>query len=325
MALSGSRGREGYNGQYMDDFGRFRETQEREDTTVDRRDASGYHGPGSYHCSNSSLDQPHYDNLATHLNYCSQNDSASFTEVISVNENSTDETFMGSPSFIYRSYSDTSSSVSEGGSSLQSNNKQKDYLYGDDACLFPSVPNAARPESNIRNTCGVFNILPNGELVDDQILPPLPSGVFTKHQAIPSGPNPYALTKSSRCGTGLFVEDKDHFSSDRVLQPRQSNTNNVPLKIESFIEKPRLACMTHGKLDSLDNHQDDLIQNQVMVEKCCGGSLFVTSPRSFLTGAAGKNDCGSSVTALKNTSTCAPERMQSNQQLWSTRPSDVSA
>mmetsp|Transcript_44455 Transcript_44455/g.107559 ORF Transcript_44455/g.107559 Transcript_44455/m.107559 type:complete len:501 (+) Transcript_44455:345-1847(+) len=327
MALAGRGAREGNSCLYMDDYHRCREAQEREETTVDRRHPSKYSGPGSYHGSNSSLEQPQYDALTTSLSFISQNDSTRFPGVISMNENSTDESFMGGASIIHRSYSDTSSSVSDGGSSFQSNNKQKDYLYGDDASLFPAGPNVTRLENNISSTCGVFNILPNGELVDDQILPPLPSGAFTKHQAIPSGPNPYALTNSSRSnlqtGTCLFMEDKARSSSDQVLQPRQSNINNLPLKIESLIEKPRLACMPLGKLDSLDNQQNELIQNQVMIEKCDGGSLFVTSPRSFLMGAASKNDCTSSFIAPKKV--CAAERMQPKQQLLWTGQSYVSA
>mmetsp|Transcript_44456 Transcript_44456/g.107565 ORF Transcript_44456/g.107565 Transcript_44456/m.107565 type:complete len:490 (+) Transcript_44456:345-1814(+) len=320
MVLAGSGAREGYNRLYMDDYHRCREAQEREESTV-------YLGNGSYHGSNSSLKQPHYDALTTDLSLIPQNDCTRFTDVISMNENSTDESFMSGAYIIHRSYSDTSSSVSDGGSSFQSNNKQKDYLYGDDASLFPAGPNATRPEKDISGTCGVFTILPNGELVDDQILPPLPSGAFTKHQAIPSGPNPYALTNSSRSnlqtGTCLFMEDKARSSSDQVLQPRQSNINNLPLKIESLIEKPRLACMPLGKLDSLDNQQNELIQNQVMIEKCDGGSLFVTSPRSFLMGAASKNDCTSSFIAPKKV--CAAERMQPKQQLLWTGQSYVSA
>jgi hypothetical protein len=278
-----------YTSRYSENHHR-RNEQNQQAQTVPSVLRHTYNSGGSYYGGvDFSLRQPYYHvpaNATCHIRYSNNRD-----------QNAKDDDGCLGERAIQRSYSDTSS-ASGAGSSID---KQKDYLYGDDASLFPA-PSIV--DTNTNSSKGGALLLSNENLGVGQILPPLPSDVFEKHRPIPSGPNPYALKLSSGLKTATAIIDAVGNVPDegRVLQPRQSNlslkietiaddetASHTPFSINKGNHRTSHASNINKALDDKGHHRaaaEQIRKQSKMVE---GGSLFVTSPRSFLMGVRTAN------------------------------------
>lgn len=140
----------------------------------------------------------------------------------------------------------------------------------------------------------------------DQILPPLPAHAFEKSETILSGPNPYALI--------LDVSINSSFPSKSNISPpsalplpsprmRQNESSAFPTKFGRILSPHNASSVVVGiRANGLgqqsqefvvdnNNNNDKLNHNGYRAERLekqrqnvQGGSLFVTSPRSFLMG-----------------------------------------
>jgi hypothetical protein len=132
--------------------------------------------------------------------------------------------------------------------------------------------------SNILPPCAhITNTKGNND--DGYILPPLPSNAF-ENEPIPSGPNPYALK--------LSTHPEGYYS--RHPQPplsRQHGYGYPTMTNPQFQQQPPSLQMPYSNQHNqqqhppYDYHAERLEKQRQNVE---GGSLFCTSPRSFLMG-----------------------------------------
>jgi hypothetical protein len=170
---------------------------------------------------------------------------------------------------------------------------------------FPSLQASSSESSN--------EMIPGYE--DYQILPPMPTNVFHDQRLIPTGPNPYALN-TSKSGKGMFNLNRmghdsvratlafeatsvqplvvsagveTHLHSPRILEPLKhicSNSRHNKFIGEMLTETQKdFAYVSVDK--SMCPDQDNVYRSQRLEkqrQKVAGGSLFVTSPRSFLMG-----------------------------------------
>ena len=123
-------------------------------------------------------------------------------------------------------------------------------------------------------------------LSEEGILPPLPKPKSNKKDVIPSGPNPYALKHTSRQGTYVPKITTDHksfgtlFFGGGIFSPlvdENLSPHTCPQPTQSNHPSKR------NEVNEGDNSYtaERLEKQRQNVE---GGSLFVTSPRSFLMG-----------------------------------------
>jgi hypothetical protein len=154
---------------------------------------------------------------------------------------------------------------------------------------------------------------------DGQILPPMPPNAFHKQRPIPTGPNPYALNASTPATNTLLPAntfgynsagvtmsyaassmpppatsaiDETHSRHPGILQPlsyvcsnSHHNINVAEIPGENMDKK--FSFVSLDKLASWfpeihDGYREERLEKQR--QNVEGGSLFVTSPRSFLMG-----------------------------------------
>lgn len=151
---------------------------------------------------------------------------------------------------------------------------------------------------------GVFSHLDGTQRVHpEQILPPLPSNSFHKSESIPSGPNPYALklsattarsflpkaTISPPLGAPLSSPSSQNHDAPSLRGPLQQGIMQPQNRSYSFPGcAPALGDQLHQQPCAIFDNKPDNEYRAERLEKqrqnVEGGSLFVTSPRSFLMG-----------------------------------------
>ncbi|VEU38426.1 unnamed protein product [Pseudo-nitzschia multistriata] len=123
---------------------------------------------------------------------------------------------------------------------------------------------------------------------NDGILPPLPSeDLYDTPKEIPSGPNPYALKPSSSGGTmNHNISHVTHsYAAPSPLPPAIVRPVSRPQP--NLVETSRPTQSLPGILQQVHNNMDlDYRSHRLEKQRqnVVGGSLFVTSPRSFLMG-----------------------------------------
>ena len=119
---------------------------------------------------------------------------------------------------------------------------------------------------------------------EDDILPPPPSEeLFDRPSQIPSGPNPYALssssgsilTKNQAYPTHTYAQNLAPDTVLPVSRPRPHLVESSPNMIPYL---PGILQQVQNKVDY--NYRAQRLEKQR--QNVVGGSLFVTSPRSFL-------------------------------------------
>jgi len=122
---------------------------------------------------------------------------------------------------------------------------------------------------------------------DDGILPPLPSEeLYDPPKKIPSGPNPYALKSS---GSGGIINYPAFYVTHSYAAPAPPPAIVRPVSVPQprVVDTSRATSHLPGILQQVHNGMDlDYRSHRLEKQRqnVVGGSLFVTSPRSFLMG-----------------------------------------
>jgi hypothetical protein len=150
---------------------------------------------------------------------------------------------------------------------------------------------------------------------DSQILPPMPTNAFQDQRPIPTGPNPYALNISTSAKSVIDSARIGHHSARAALlsealsePPTDGSSGTEPNSHHPGILQPLQKVYSRHNINfgemvteagkdfaffSLDESvginadQDNVYRAQRLDKQrqnVLGGSLFVTSPRSFLMG-----------------------------------------
>jgi hypothetical protein len=119
-----------------------------------------------------------------------------------------------------------------------------------------------------------------------QILPPLPSNALFHHpKQIPFGPNPYAL-KTSGSSNSNSNSNSTTISSSNNIFTTPSSVIERSVTRQSIISVVDTTMNLPGILQRSNNNHTEFDYRAQRLEKqrqnVVGGSLFVTSPRSFL-------------------------------------------
>lgn len=143
-------------------------------------------------------------------------------------------------------------------------NSSSELSYGTD--ILPSFSESSS-EEGIPNPATLSS---NREIGKEYILPPLPSSTFQRFQpAAPRGPNPYALQPSTQ---------HNNFQGQ---QPYPQLSQKEEASIRGRNENSSHGLVTYQPFPWSDFNAQRLSKQRQPVS---GGSLFCTSPRSFLMG-----------------------------------------
>jgi len=138
-----------------------------------------------------------------------------------------------------------------------------------------------RNHSQLRQASGSNDILP----------PPLPN-VKSESPVFLEGPNPYALSTAVSTLSNCFVDvslsltDPSFYHSESMLSSKSGETNSTSNSNTGRVGGTAARTTTSdGTIKPYDAHKNQRIekQRQMLAD---GGSLFATSPRTFLMGGA---------------------------------------
>eukprot|EP00980_Cylindrotheca_fusiformis_P014645 scaffold3978_cov99-Cylindrotheca_fusiformis.AAC.2 len=134
-------------------------------------------------------------------------------------------------------------------------------------------PSFSQSSSSDENNANHTTLCVSRETEKEQILPPLPSVAFQNVEpATPRGPNPYALQPSAQLN--IFPGQHSPFG---MAYPQHSQKNRVSIHTANADITPGLVVFQ--PYSGPDHKSQHLLQ-----QRQTGGSLFCTSPRSFLMG-----------------------------------------
>jgi hypothetical protein len=115
-----------------------------------------------------------------------------------------------------------------------------------------------------------------------QILPPLPSNALFHHpKQIPFGPNPYALkTSGSSISNSTTISSSNNiFTTPSPVIERSETRQSAISVVDTTMNLPGILQRSNNNHIEFDYRAQRLEKQR---QNVVGGSLFVTSPRSFL-------------------------------------------
>jgi hypothetical protein len=207
----------------------------------------------------------------------------------------------------YSRYSDFIPSSGLNNSSYHMNNEYFGLRGGNSfgTTDFPSLQTSFSDSSN--------EMIPGYD--DNRILPPMPTNAFLDQRPIPTGPNPYALNTSTS-GKSMFNPARLCPDSVRATLPSAATSVSLSVGAETRSHAPGIleplqhvlsnsrqntnvgemvmgpgtdfSCIRVDKSAGMNADQDNIYRAKRLEKQrqnVEGGTLFVTSPRSFLMGA----------------------------------------